>query len=202
MMRVYGLTGGIGTGKTTVSALLAEKGAVIVDADAIAREIVAPGSEGLASIVQAFGEGVLDTTGRLNRDALAKLVFSDEAKRKQLEGLTHPRIVKAMAERIAAAGAANAQVVILDVPLLYETGNLIGAVEKVIVVYAPADLQVERVISRNDFSPEHVRARMDAQMDIEEKKRRADYLIDNSGDLESTRRQVDALWDRLAGSSS
>lgn len=198
-MLVYGLTGGIGTGKSTVAKLLAAKGAVIVDADAAAREVVAPGSEGLAAIVAAFGSGILDAAGALDRLKLGEIVFADAAKRKILEGITHPRVVMRMGAQIAAASEAGKPVVILDVPLLYETGALLGAVEKVIVVYAPRPVQEARVLSRDALPAEQVRARIASQMDIEEKRKRADFVIDNSGDLAATARQVDELWSKLTG---
>lgn len=196
-MHVYGLTGGIGTGKSTVARLLAEKGAVIVDADACARDVVAPGSEGLQAVIAAFGTQVLDAQGGLDRAKVGELVFADPAKRKLLEGITHPRIVMRMAEQIGAAAAAGKEVVIVDVPLLYESGAMQGAVEKVIVVYAPREVQAARVLARDPLAPEQVRARIAAQLDIEEKRRRADFVVDNSGDLEATRRQVDDLWRQL-----
>lgn len=200
-MHVYGLTGGIGTGKSTVAQLLAEKGAVIIDADAIAREVVAPGSDGLVEIVRHFGTDVLEPDGALNRTKLGEIVFGDPEKRKRLEGITHPRIFRHIGVRVAAAADEGREVVILDVPLLYETGATKAAVEKVIVAYAPRAVQEARVAARDPLLPEQIQARIAAQMDIEEKRRLADYVIDNSGTLEDTRRQVDALWPVLVAGS-
>lgn len=196
-MHVYGLTGGIGSGKSTVAKLLAEKGAAIIDADAIAREVVSPGSDGLVEIVRHFGTDVLGDDGALNRVKLGEIVFADPDKRKRLEGITHPRIFMLIGRRIAEAAEQGKDVVILDVPLLFETGTTRAAVEKVIVAYAPRDVQAARVAARDPLPPEQIQARIAAQMDIEEKKRRADFVIDNSGDLEATKRQVDELWPRL-----
>lgn len=197
-MRIYGLTGGIGTGKSTVARMLAAKGAEIVDADAIAREVVAPGSEGLAEVVRVFGEGVLQAGGALDRAKLGEIVFADPARRKALEAVTHPRIFAAIGARVQAAAAAGKAVVMLDVPLLYETGATRAAVEQVVVVYAPQAVQAARVAARDGLDAAQVQARIAAQMDIEEKRRRADFVVDNSGDLEATQAQVDALWPRLA----
>ncbi len=196
-MHVYGLTGGIGSGKSTVARMLADKGAVIIDADRIAREVVAPGSDGLAEIVTSFGEDVLLPSGELNRTRLGELVFAAPERRKTLEAITHPRIMLRFAEEMQKAMAAGAQVLMLDVPLLYETGNMVGMVEKVVVVYAPAETQIERVIARDGLPEEQVRARMAAQLDLEEKRRRADYVVENTGGLEALAKQVDELWPLL-----
>lgn len=196
-MHVYGLTGGIGTGKSTVAKLLAEKGAVVIDADAIAREVVAPGSDGLVEIVRHFGIDVLEPDGALNRTKLGEIVFADPEKRKRLEGITHPRIFRHIGVRIAAAAEEGREVAVLDVPLLFETGATRAAVEKVIVAYAPRAVQEARVAARDPLPPEQIQARIAAQMDIEEKRRLADYVIDNSGTLEATKKQVDELWPAL-----
>ncbi len=196
-MHVYGLTGGIGTGKSTVARMLAEKGAAVIDADRIAREVVEPGTPGLAAIREAFGPGVLTPEGTLDRTRLGEIVFADPQRRRTLEQITHPRIMQRFGERIGEAAASGAAVVVLDVPLLYETGNLVGAVEKIIVVYAPAECQLERVRERDGLADEQIRGRMAAQLDIEEKRRRADFLIENTGTLEDLRARVDALWAQL-----
>ena len=196
-MHVYGLTGGIGSGKSTASRLLAEKGAIVLDADLIAREVVSPGAPALADIREAFGPEAILPSGELNREKVGEIVFADPEKRRVLEGMTHPRIMQRFAEKISEAAEAGAEMVILDVPLLYETGNLVGAVEKIIVVYAPREVQKERVMARDGLSPEQVDHRLDAQMDIEEKKVRADYVLDNSGDLDALKAQIDRLWPDL-----
>jgi dephospho-CoA kinase len=196
-MHIYGLTGGIGTGKSTVAKMLAAKGAVIVDADAVAREVVAPGSEGLAEIVRNFGPEMLNPDGALDRLKLGEVVFSDPLKRKTLEAITHPRIAMRMGEAIQKAAAEEKAVVILDIPLLFETGTMRGLVEKVILAYAPAGVQETRVLARDPLPREQVRARMASQKDIEEKRKLADIVIDNSGSLEDTQRQIDDLWPSL-----
>jgi dephospho-CoA kinase len=178
--------------------MLADRGAVVIDADRIAREVVAPGSEALGEIVAAFGPEVLQADGSLDRARLGEVVFRDPAKRKQLESITHPRIMATFAKQIAQAAESNAEVVILDVPLLYETGNLVGAVEKIIVVYAPAAVQAQRVAARDGLAREQVQGRLQAQMDIEEKRKRADYVLDNTGDIAALHSQVDELWSRIA----
>ena len=196
-MKIYGLTGGIGSGKSTASKLLAEKGAVVLDADRIAREVVAPGSPALKEIEEAFGPETILPSGELNREKVGEIVFADPEKRRRLEGMTHPRIMQRFAEKIAEAGESGAEVVILDVPLLYETGNLVGAVEKIIVVYAPREVQKARVKARDGLPDEQIEGRLDAQMDMEEKRARADFLLDNSGAPDALRRQVDELWSQL-----
>lgn len=193
-MHVYGLTGGIGTGKSTVAKMLEARGALIVDADAIAREVVAPESEGLQEIVAAFGSEVLDAGGNLDRVRLGNIVFADEAQRRRLESITHPRILMRMGQRIAAAAEQGREVVVLDVPLLYETGAMEKAVEKIILAYAPASSQLERVRGRDGLETGQIEARMAAQLDIEAKKKRADFVIDNSGSLAETEAQVERLW--------
>lgn len=198
-MHIYGLTGGIGTGKSTVAKMLAARGAVIVDADAIAREVVAPGSDGLREIVAALGPEVLDAAGNLDRAKVGNIVFQDEAKRRMLESITHPRIVMRMGEQIAGAAERGSRVVILDVPLLYETGAMEKSVEKVILAYAPASAQLERVRGRDGLDAAQIAARMAAQIDIEAKRNRADYVIDNSGSLADTEAQVERLWPVLVG---
>lgn len=199
-MHVFGLTGGIGTGKSTVARLLAAKGAVVIDADRIAREVVAPDSPALQEIVKEFGESVLNARGELDRAKLAAIVFSDPEKRRRLEAITHPRIFARFAQEITQAAEKGARVVILDVPLLFETGGLASAVEKVIVVYAPVQTQVERLAQRDGMTEEQARARIGAQMDIEEKRKRGDYVIENTGSLEDLARAVDRLWPLLTDS--
>jgi dephospho-CoA kinase len=185
-----GLTGGIGSGKSTVAAMLAERGAVIIDADQISREIVQPGSPALAEIVTVFGPGVLREDGTLNRGDLARLAFSSKEQTKRLNAIMHPRISAESAARIAAAPADS--IVIYDMPLLVETKQD-AAVDHVIVVDVPVEIQRERAIARG-LDPADVDRRIEAQATREQRLVVADTVIDNSGDLQSTSRQVDDLW--------
>jgi dephospho-CoA kinase len=193
---VIGLTGGIASGKSTVAGMFAQLGAVIIDADKIARDVVDPGQEGLHSIVQHFGEEVLDQEGRLDRKKMGELVFSNEEARKTLNSLLHPLIRSRMEQEKQKALLLHPPLIILDIPLLYES-NWQKRMEKVIVVYVPELLQVQRLMNRNHLTLEEATQRIKAQMPIEEKKQRADFLIDNSGTTEKTKEQVALLFRRL-----
>jgi dephospho-CoA kinase len=207
-MRVVGLTGGIGTGKSTVAELLRALGAVVIDADAIVHELQAAGTPLLAEIRDAFGEEILQGDGSLDRAALGQRVFADPEARKRLNDLVHPAVGREMARRLAAAQHANAHLIVLDIPLLLEgraaraRGEARGPtasdlVQEVIVVYARAEQQIERQLTRDGATPEHARQRLAAQLPIEEKRELADYVIDNSGPLADTERQVKELYERL-----
>lgn len=194
MLRV-GLTGGIASGKSEVSRRLAERGAVIVDADVLAREAVAPGSEGLAEVVGAFGPEVLTHDGELDRAALGAVVFADPARRETLNGIIHPRVRARAAQIVADAAAADPHaVVVQDIPLLVETGQA-GSFDVVVVVDAPDDVQVARLRARNGMSEDEARARMAAQATREERLAAAHHVIANTGSLAGLRVQVDRLWD-------
>jgi dephospho-CoA kinase len=185
-----GLTGGIGSGKSTVSALLAARGAVIVDADRIAREVVEPGTPGLAQVVEAFGDGVLTADGSLDRPALAAVVFSDPEARRRLDGIVHP-LVRARAAELAAAAPPDA-VLVNDVPLLVETGQA-SSYDLVLVVEADAATRVSRLVERG-LTAEDARARITAQATDEQRRAVADALLDNSGSPEQLAEQVDRFW--------
>jgi dephospho-CoA kinase len=190
-----GLTGGIGSGKSTVSRLLEQRGAVIVDADAIAREVVAPGTPGLAAVTEAFGDGVVAPDGSLDRPALAAVVFADPEARKRLDAIVHP-LVRARATEVAAAAPADA-VVVHDVPLLVETGQA-GSYDLVLVVEADPATRVARLVQRG-LTAEDARARMAAQATDEQRRAVADVVLDNSGTPEELEAQVDRFWaDRVA----
>jgi dephospho-CoA kinase len=197
---IIGLTGGIACGKSTVAAMLAERGAFVVDADLIAREVVMPGEPALAEVAAVFGQAVIRDDGTLDRRKLGGIVFADPDKRKRLEAILHPAIRERMWARIRQVKADEpGRIVAADIPLLYETGQE-GLYDGVLVVYVPRELQIERLLARNpELSEAQARERIDAQMDIERKKELADWVIDNSGSLESTERQVDALWRQLSG---
>ncbi len=190
-----GLTGGIGSGKSTVAATLAELGALVIDADAISREVVAPGTEGLAAVVDAFGEELLDADGALDRSALASVVFHDDEARRQLTAILHPRIGARTAEMVA--DATDDAIVVHDVPLLVE--NAMGAAfALVVVVDAPVDVRVRRLADSRGMSHEDSRARMAAQADDEARRDAADVWIDNGGPAGDAREAVARLWnDRL-----
>ncbi len=194
MLRV-GLTGGIGSGKSTVAGRLAEHGATLIDADRLAREVVAPGTSGLAEIAAEFGSGVLTEDGELDRGALAAVVFNDDAARGRLNSIVHPRVARRTAELIAAAP--DDAVVVHDVPLLVENG--IGpAYHLVIVVDAPVEQRVRRLVAQRGMAERDVRARIAAQATEEARRAAADVWLDNSGTPDEVLAAVDALWaDRL-----
>ena len=197
---LIGLTGGIGSGKSEVARMLAGLGAAVVDADAIAREVVEPGEPALARLVDAFGPGILAPDGRLDRRRLGRLVFGDQEARRRLESIVHPAIRARTTERIARLLQEGLHpAVVWDVPLLFEVGAE-GMVDEVWVVTAPRATRLARLKRRDpDLTPEELERRMAAQIPLEEKVARADVVIDNGGDLESTRRQVEAAWrERLA----
>ena len=185
-----GLTGGIGSGKSTVSALLAERGAVIVDADRIAREVVEPGTPGLAAVVAEFGESVVGPDGGLDRPALAAVVFADPEARARLDGIVHP-LVRARAAEVVAAAPPDA-VLVHDIPLLVETGQA-GRYELVLVVQADLDTRVARLVARG-MTEDDARARIAAQATDEQRAAVADVVLDNSGTREELAAQVDRFW--------
>ena len=194
MLRI-GLTGGIGSGKSTVAALLAARGAVVVDADRIAREVVEPGTPGLAAVVGAFGPGVLTADGALDRAALASIVFADPEARARLDGIVHP-LVRARAQEVVARAPEGA-VVVQDVPLLVETGQA-GQYDLVLVVEADLETRVARLVLRG-LSEEDARARIAAQATDEQRRAVADVVLDNSGAPDALAAQVERLWaDRVA----
>lgn len=194
-MRRIGLTGGIGSGKSTVAELFAEHGAYVVDADAIAREVVAPGTPGLQELADAFGPGVLADDGSLDRAALAEIVFSDPSARELLNRITHPRIAARTAEILESLPAEA--VIIHDVPLLVEAG-LSQAYDVVVVVDAPDEVRVARLIERG-LSEQDARARIASQASREERLAAADVVIDNSGSLSDLSDQVTRAWPMVSG---
>jgi dephospho-CoA kinase len=185
-----GLTGGIGSGKSTVAGLLAARGAQVVDADRIAREVVEPGTPGLEAVVAAFGPGVLTPEGALDRPALAAVVFADPEARRRLDGIVHP-LVRARATELVSAAPPDA-VVVQDVPLLVETGQA-GSYDLVLVVEADTDTRVRRLVGRG-LSEEDARARISAQATDEQRRAVADVVLDNSGTVEALEAQVERFW--------
>jgi dephospho-CoA kinase len=194
---ILGVTGGIASGKTTVARMLEELGAPAIDFDRLAREIVEPGEPALKEIANCFGEEVLGSDGRLDRGRLRSLVFQDEKKRKELEGITHPRIVAAFHEQVRKmAEKGPPPIVQAVIPLLFEA-NLEHLVHRVLLVYIPREMQIERVMSRDGVSREAAEKVLQAQWPIDEKVPLSDFVIRNDGSLEETRRQVKAVWEEV-----
>lgn len=196
-MIAVGLTGGIGSGKSTVSALLAERGAVIVDADAIVREIQAPGGLAYEGIVRHFGPGIVAADGSIDRQALAAVVFADAAARAELQRLTHPYVGQVIADRLAAESAGD-RVVVLDVPLLAERGKEAYPVAGVIVVDCPTDIAVRRLVEQRGLPEAEARARIAAQASRQERLAVADFVIDNSGTMQDLANEVEQVWRWIA----
>jgi dephospho-CoA kinase len=196
-MRSVGLTGGIGSGKSTVSEMLRARGAVVIDSDALAREAVEPGTPGFDAVRAAFGPGVV-TEGRLDRAALAAIVFADPDRRAALEAIVHPEVARRAAEIVAGYAGTDA-VVVLDSPLLIETGRH-RDVELVIVVSAEPETQIGRLVARG-MDEADARARLAAQMPLAEKAKLADVVLDNEGTLEELEGQVDRLWSDLSAAA-
>jgi dephospho-CoA kinase len=193
MLRV-GLTGGIGAGKSEVSRRLAAQGAIVIDADVIAREVVAPGTDGLAEVVATFGPGVLAADGSLDRAKVGDLVFTDKDQLARLNAIVHPRVGARMRELEDSAGPGS--IVVHDVPLIAEN-NLAGGYDLVVVVDVPPRIQVDRLVRLRGMSREQARARMAAQASREQRLAIADMVVDNSGSLAELDRQVGDLWAEL-----
>jgi dephospho-CoA kinase len=189
-----GLTGGIGAGKSEVSRRLASYGAMVIDADAVAREVVAPGTAGLAEVASAFGPDVVHGDGTLDRARLAELVFADEGLRRKLNAIVHPRIRERMAELERQAG--DVPVIVHDVPLLAEN-RLAGSYDLVVVVDVPARVQLERLARERGMPRAQAEARMHAQASREDRLAVADIVVDNSGSLAELDREVGDLWAEL-----
>lgn len=191
-----GLTGGIASGKSTVSGLLRELGAVVIDADVLAREVVAKGTPGLDRVVAEFGPSLLTGDGELDRPKMGQLVFGDEGARKRLEAIVHPLVFERIAELEAGAGPDD--VVVHDIPLLAETGMAPGF-DAVIVVDTPTELQVERMVRDRGWTEDEARSRIAAQASREERLAVATHVIENAGSLEDLRRRVTEVYRALAG---
>jgi dephospho-CoA kinase len=196
-----GLTGGIGTGKATVAKMLSSLGALVIDADRLAHEAVHPGSRPWKQVVRAFGKGILGRDGRIDRRRLAAIVFSDPGKLRLLDSIVHPPVLREMRRRMERAAAEGRYpVAVADVPLLFEAG-LENEFDRVIVVTCPREEQIRRCRARGGMSREEVERRINAQMPLREKERRADYVIDNRGALEQTGKQVREVWERVVSGS-
>lgn len=191
-MLLVGLTGGIGSGKSTVARMLEQRGAVVFDADVLARAVVEPGTPGHAAVIERFGANVLAPGGALDREALASIVFADPAARRDLEAIVHPEVRRLFAEG-AEAYEGTERIVVLSAPLLVETG-MHTAFEALLVVSATPQTQIERLMRDRGMSEDAIRARIAAQAPLEAKAELADFLIDNEGTLEELEGQVDRVW--------
>lgn len=197
-VRRYALTGGIGSGKSTVAALFVERGAFLIDADAISRSLMESGEAVLARTVAEFGEHLLDEDGRLNRPALARIVFSDEQARLRLNAIVHPAIRERAAQLVEQAQSAPgfSGIILEDIPLLVESGDP-SAFDGVAVVRTPLATRLERLVSSRGMSKEDARARIAAQATDEQREAVATWVIDNGGSLEETAEQVRAVWEQM-----
>ena len=195
MLRL-GLTGGIGSGKSTVSRVLASLGAVVVDADLVAREVVEPGTPGLAAVAAAFGQGVLRADGTLDREALGRVVFGDDDARARLSAILHPLIGACSAELWAAAEQAGARVLVHDVPLLVESG-LQASYDEVLVVDVAPEVQLDRLVRQRGMARADAEQRIAAQATREERLAAATRVLHNDGTVEELEAKVRALWDEL-----
>jgi len=192
-MNVVGLTGGIATGKSTVAAMLRRLGATVIDADEATRAVQARGTEGLRLLAQEFGPGIITPDGDLDRGRLAEIAFSDPQARQRLNGIVHPLVRQWMAERQQEAIQRRDPVVVLDIPLLFESRGA-RAFETVVLVYSPEDLQVQRLVELRGMSEAQARARIAAQMPIEDKRRMATHVIENTGSMDDLEARVQQLW--------
>jgi len=205
---VIGLTGGIGSGKSTVARMLRELGATVIDADAIVHELQAPGMPMVAELAEAFGPGILTADGSLDRKALGAIAFADEEARARLNQIVHPQVGAEFARRLADAIAAKVELVVLDIPLLFEgreSGRGSAAarnVQTTVVVWVPEAVQIDRQIARDGCSREDALQRVRAQLRLDRKRELADHVIDNSGALADTERRVRALYARLTAAAA
>ncbi len=195
-MKVIALTGGIGTGKSTVSNLFKEKGVTVIDLDQLVRDLQKPGKDVYNRIVEAFGEEILDANGEIDRRKLGSIVFLDPEKRETLNKIVHPKVLSELKDRLFKLEKKGEKLIVVEIPLLYELG-LQKLFDAVILVYAPEDLQIKRVMARDSLSKQEAINRINSQIPIEEKRKKAEYVIDNSGSLENTRQQFDVLFKEL-----
>lgn len=195
-MRIYGLTGGIASGKSTVRRMFQELGANVLDADAIYHDLLEPKDGRMSKLTLQIGmhfSGVVAIDGSLDRAALARIVFTDPKERRALDAIAHPAVAAEFSRRVGVLEASGVHQVLYDVPLLYEN-NLEKGMLGVIVVWAPLALQRNRLMQRNRLTIAEADARLAAQMSLDEKRKRANWVIDNAGNLEETRKQVEAVW--------
>ena len=200
-LNVFGLTGGIGSGKSTAAAFFRERGVPVVDADELAREAVAPGSAGLAEVVSAFGPQILAADGSLDRKQLGGLVFTDAEARQRLNAITHPIVRRLSQERFAALDREGVTLAGYDVPLLFEVG-LDAVLRPIVVVVARESTQLERILARDGISEKVARERLASQLPLADKQKRADYVLYNNGTPAALGAQVDAMLEKLRSDAS
>lgn len=191
-MRIFGLTGNIGSGKSTVAARLREAGIPVLDADRISREVTVPGGPAYDAVVQAFGAGIVREDGSIDRARLGEIVFADPVLRVRLEAITHPAILEAMKYALAGLAREGHRAAVVEAALIHESGRK-GRFDAVISVTCDRETAISRVASRDGMSRNQIEARLNAQMDAGRKADASGYVIDNSGNLDETRRQVDRL---------
>jgi len=197
-VKVYGITGNIGSGKSTVARMFEELGARIIDADEVARSVVEPGEPAWKEIVNEFGSDVLEAGGGINRKRLAEIVFSDEARRGKLNDITHPRIKERIRDFLKEYEEAGAAVVMIEATLIVERGGLREFLDGLIVVTADEETQIERLVREKGYTREEAVSRLGAQMPSEEKMKHGDYIIDNSWAPEDTRKRVEEVWESIS----
>jgi len=196
MTYVLGLTGGIASGKSTVSNYLYEQGAVVIDADIVSRQVVRPGAKGLLALVSEFGKQIQNEDGTLNRAALGEIIFNDQKKRDVVNGLLHPLIKEEMLNQVKIAEEKAVDLVVLDIPLLFES-KCEQYCDAVLVVDVSPETQKGRLMRRNDFTQKEAQARIDSQMDPADRKKRADFVVNNDASEEKTYQQVDILLEDI-----
>ncbi|EKZ1696049.1 dephospho-CoA kinase [Listeria monocytogenes] len=196
MGKTIGLTGSVATGKSTVSNMIQQAGIPLVDADIAARKVVEPGTEGLKEIVAYFGEEILLADGTLNRAKLGEIIFKDKEKREKLNEITHPRVKEYMLEARERFFRAGEELVFFDIPLLFES-HLESLVDQIVVVWTTPETELKRLMERNDLTKEDALRRIESQMGIDEKARKADFVIDNNESLEKTQKQVYTFIERF-----
>ncbi|EIL9528773.1 dephospho-CoA kinase [Listeria monocytogenes] len=196
MGKTIGLTGSVATGKSTVSNVIQQAGIPLVDADIAARKVVEPGTEGLKEIVAYFGEEILLADGTLNRAKLGEIIFKDKEKREKLNEITHPRVKDYMLEARERFFRAGEELVFFDIPLLFES-HLESLVDQIVVVWTTPETELKRLMERNNLTKEDALRRIESQMGIDEKARKADFVIDNNESLEKTQKQVYTFIERF-----
>jgi len=196
-MKVIGLTGSIGSGKSTVSGFFEKLGAIVIDADQVSRQVVEPGTPALKELTLAFGENILNPDGSLNRTLVAEIVFNSDEKRELLNSIIHPMIFNEINSTIEEYREKGTEIIILEAALILEKKGLIKLIDKLIVVSIDEETQKKRLEGRGDLSREQINARINSQFTNNEKIKHADYIIDNNQDLVNTREQVRKLWDKL-----
>lgn len=194
-IKVIGITGGIASGKSTASNMVREMGFTVIDADYASRVVVEPGQKAYGEIIDQFGESILHEDGTLNREKLGAIIFTDEEKRKQLNQIVHPAVRTYMNEEREAAFERGEKIVFLDIPLLFES-KLTHMVDKTVLIYVDQDVQLQRLMARNNLTEEQAKARINSQMPLSEKKALADEVIDNNMDIDRTRSQLVSVLDK------